>query len=707
MSKDSDSKTQGKSLNNYNLATQYPEVVADWDYALNELPSAFAPFSNKYAHWVCHKCGHKWRTKIINRTHPLTSSGCPQCGKQQSLRTRLTPEPGKSVGDLHPELVDQFHPTMNQGKSLYQVKPSSSEWFWWICLVCHEKYEQMVQRKVGTKKRKGTGCPYCEGKKVGHFNNLAYLYPELADEWAECNDRRANEVLPGSDYRAHWQCSFCNHPWEATVSNRTGLQSGCPRCHLYGVSKWQLQIFDYLRTIFPEAALCAKPLQDSVGDSSKLEADILLSKSKVVIEVDGYLYHRDKVNEDRSKNAAFEKNGYRVLRVRAHPLSKISELDLVVHPHQPIEDFMPHVLRTISKLTGITCSGEGIPLKSVQDLCREYLWEHSLAFKYPSLASEYAESNPIPVDRIMAGSNEIVLWNGKCGHEWPASVSSRTKQGQGCAVCARKVVIWETSLASNFPAVAELWDYSRNGDVTPEQVTSNSGLRFYWICPNGHSSFASVQSKVRPWKRNPESPRYREVNDTKYYYGCKKCYTAYRATTEWSENAKERRHTTYLRKLPYHESLEAVHPGVAALWDYTGNQGLLPSQVRATSSKRVAWVCPKGHQSLAEVREKVASQGRCAECLRENRTSPRRTISPSESLAALYPDIAIQFENGGNAPLTSDSVSPRSGKRAYFMCPKGHLAYVEIKTRVRNGGRCKQCSEVALQSKSSKDRTVS
>lgn len=536
-----------------NLHSRHPDVVLDWDYCKNEKPpSQFAPYSNKYAFWVCHDCGHEWRTKIINRTHTLTRSGCPFCQRMSARRIRLTPEVGQSAGDLYPELIPQLHLTKNEGKTLFNAKPSSQEMFWWVCPVCTEEYPQMVYRKVGTKTRKGTGCPYCEGKKIGRFNNLAYRFPEIAEEWADNNKYPAHKMFAGSSERGTWKCRICSHTWEASISNRTGRKSGCPRCRLKGVSKWQLQIFDYVQKTIPSATLCAKPLMGQAhagAEGRKLEADVLIENAKLVIETDGFLHHKDKLKQDKYKNTVFEMHGYRVLRIRALPLEPISDLDIVVHPQQPIGDYMPYVMGKISALTGENYDLRNILLDSIQHLSRQYIRDRSLATKYPDLVGEYSDTNLLPADCIMAGSNEVVLWKGKCGHQWHASVASRTSGKQGCPIDAGKIVIPETSLASTFPMATALWDCVRNGDVTPDQVTPHSGERYYWLCPNGHSTIATVQAKVRPWVGDPDCPRYREVGQIKYYFGCRACYDALRTTEVWKSNLKRAKRTAYLRGL--------------------------------------------------------------------------------------------------------------------------------------------------------------
>lgn len=63
-----------------NLENIYPEISAEWDYDKNYpfTPNDFTWGSGKPAHWICSKCGHKWKTNMIaDRTSG--EKGCPNC----------------------------------------------------------------------------------------------------------------------------------------------------------------------------------------------------------------------------------------------------------------------------------------------------------------------------------------------------------------------------------------------------------------------------------------------------------------------------------------------------------------------------------------------------------------------------------------------------------------------------------------------------
>ena len=53
----------------------------------------------------------------------------------------------------------------------------------------------------------------------------------------------------------------------------------------------------------------------------------------------------------------------------------------------------------------------------------------------------------------------------------------------------------ENSLADRFPELAKEWHPTKNGDLTPYDITSGSGKRVWWRCSKGHEWQAVVYSR--------------------------------------------------------------------------------------------------------------------------------------------------------------------------------------------------------------------
>jgi len=171
------------------------------------------PSSDKIVWWQCKK-GHEWQAAIKNRG---LGRGCPYCaGKSVCV--------DNSLQTLYPELAKQWHPTKNRKLTPDDVTTGSRKKVWWQCKLGHEWQATVTER------RRGSGCPYCSGKRVCNDNSLQRLNPQLAKQWHPIKNGNLapNNVTANSQKKVWWQCEK-GHEWEATVDKRTNGR-GCPFC---------------------------------------------------------------------------------------------------------------------------------------------------------------------------------------------------------------------------------------------------------------------------------------------------------------------------------------------------------------------------------------------------------------------------------------------------------------------------------------------
>lgn len=95
---------------------------------------------------------------------------------------------------------------------------------------------------------------------------------------------------------------------------------------------------------------------------------------------------------------------------------------------------------------------------------------------------------------VSVGSNRKVWWLCSKGHAWPATVSERN-QGSGCPYCSDKKVKDENSLQTVNPSLAKEWHPTKNGSLTPRDVTANSHNQIWWLCSKGHEWKAAISSR--------------------------------------------------------------------------------------------------------------------------------------------------------------------------------------------------------------------
>ena len=106
-----------------------------------------------------------------------------------------------------------------------------------------------------------------------------------------------------------------------------------------------------------------------------------------------------------------------------------------------------------------------------------------LADVCPELINEWSQRNlPLTPESVTHGSNKIVWWKGKCGHEWRASVKNRVIGGSGCPYCSHNAILEGfNDLASQKPDLAAEWS-DRNAPLLPTQVTVFANRKAWWKC---------------------------------------------------------------------------------------------------------------------------------------------------------------------------------------------------------------------------------
>lgn len=164
---------------------------------------------------------------------------------------------------------------------------------------------------------------------------------------------------------------------------------------------------------------------------------------------------------------------------------------------------------------------------------------------------------PLTPDDVSPGSEKRVWWRCEKGHEWQSTIDARARLGTGCPYCAGKLPIaGETDLATKQPELAAQWHPTKNGRLTPSDVTPGSTKRVWWQCEKGHQWQAVIFSR---WEGT----------------GCPYC--------------------TGKRVLPGFNDLATLCPDIAAEWHPALNGELTPGSVTRGSKRQAWWQCREGH----------------------------------------------------------------------------------------------------------------
>lgn len=102
-------------------------------------------------------------------------------------------------------------------------------------------------------------------------------------------------------------------------------------------------------------------------------------------------------------------------------------------------------------------------------------------------------------DSLTARTSKKVWWKcNECGNSWYATVASQNDSiKHGCPYCSGRLVLeGKTDLLTLFPEIAEEWDYDKNGDLLPNNVSSKSSLKVWWRCSEGHEWKATIGNRT-------------------------------------------------------------------------------------------------------------------------------------------------------------------------------------------------------------------
>jgi len=437
----------------------------------------------------------------------------------------------------HPKIAKLYDHEEN-AKSIWDITAGVGDEVRWKCDQGHS-YPMRVTTKIKNfEKWSGNGCNICSGHLiVPEINSLAALFPKLLIEWHwEKNQKLGISPYnfgPGSGKKAYWTCKK-HEPYLASLGNRTHKTNptGCPKCKSQ-TSRNELRIYFELKALVSR-------VEHRMRDYGK-EIDIFLPDHSIGIEYDGLRWHAKTIDRDRKQFHDLAKKNIELIRVREKPLQKLGVNDLEVSSTKPIShDDIVFLLKKILKIGSKTFSD------SINERLKAYIqngifvaeneyvetiinrfsvpFEDSLAAKFPNISAEWDDkrNHPYKPDMITPGvsknaSGELFYW--KCFKDpkhpsYPQAVYSRTgKSASGCPRCSGRYATSDNNLRLKYPKHADMFDAGENFSKIGEElnaslVTPNSGVKYNWVCPEGHV----IESK---------SPDH--IVKNKEYLGCTDC----------------------------------------------------------------------------------------------------------------------------------------------------------------------------------------
>lgn len=130
--------------------------------------------------------------------------------------------------------------------------------------------------------------------------------------------------------------------------------------------------------------------------------------------------------------------------------------------------------------------------------------------------------------------------------------------------------------------------------------------------------------------------------------------------------------------------MEFKFPVIAAQWDFNKN-ALSPDEVLAHSSRKVYWLCKKGHSWLMPISDRTgAKKANCPFC------SGKKVLAGFNDLKTCNPILASEWNYDVNEKTPSDYTSG-SNEIVSWKCKLGHSWEASINSRNRGNG-CPYCA---------------
>jgi len=629
------------------LAVKRPDLAAEWCFEKNEgmTPEDVSPGLNLKVYWKCKVTSHSpWEARIFRRTY---GQGCPRCPRR--------PPYEKSFAFVRPDLVSEWHPTLNEELTPADVYANSNTKYWWLCSAetSHDPW-----LATPAKRNNDRGCPTCSGSRTTPTYNLAVLFPDLLKEWHyELNiGIDPYKIHPKSGQKVWWKCSKddSHEPWEAVVASRAN-GVGCPRCGGKIITSERSLAF-----VYPELAKEWHPTKNTM-------------------------------NPDEVFAVSNNKAWWICLKDPNHPSWEAKIANRVKG------DGCPYC-------SGHRLSDDNRLSKICPDLVNEW---HPL------------KNGSLTPDDVSFGTRSKVWWQCKANpsHEWKASVANRSK-GRGCPHCKQsslEIRVY-TELKTVFPDAMireqvnnqecdvfipsirfaiEIdgcdWHINRiEKDKNKNRILNKANVFLLRIRDNGLPLINEYDIQYNIDKKDEKT----DLGLLKKIFAIaqEKCLdsTANSQIADYLQrdtlaNNSEYATLLYCAVLPGRSLLEK-HPEVAKEWHPTKNLKLGPEHVTHSSGRKAWWQCSidPSHEWEAYIANRSKGHG-CPYCTNQKPTE-------SNNLAVRYPDLVSEWHYPLNE-LKPEDFLPNSSRKVWWKCKDPtHLPWEAVIYSRTAGNNCPYCS---------------
>ncbi len=552
----------------------------------------------------------------------------------------------KGINDLattDPNIVKEWNYDKNKDITPFEVVRGSAKRVWWKCDKGHEWQTVIYARTKGN-----TKCPYCCNQKIlAGYNDLKTNNPVLAKEWNydKNSNLKPSEVSPNTTRKVWWVCDK-GHEWKASISDRQ-RGDGCPYCSGHTV----LSGYNDLKTKNPGLA---KEWNYKKNENLTPEKVTNNSGKKVWWICDkGHEWQATIASRNYGNGCpkcANENQTSFPEKIVFYYISNVYE--------DAIENYKPEWLKPMeldiyipSMKVAIEYDGRQWHKNSKKDndkndLCKKH---NIKLYRLREKGCSAINNNSINfiLENIKSDGSQVVegiKWlSQQIGFNMDVNISRDFNKINESINYYKK----EKSLISSY--LINQWNYERNGNLTPEKVTNNSGKKVWWKCDKGHE-----------WQAG--------INDRQRGDGCPYC--------------------SGHKVLKGFNDLFTTNPELKKQWDFNKNINVDPSCLSKGSSKKTWWICDNGHSYQQLINSKSKGIG-CPIC------DGKLIKSGYNDLKTKNPRLAKEWNYERNGNLTPEMIAPNSNKKVWWKCDKGHEWQAVVSSR-NNNSNCPICGNKKL-----------
>ena len=278
--------------------------------------------------------------------------------------------------------------------------------------------------------------------------------------------------------------------------------------------------------------------------------------------------------------------------------------------------------------------------------------------------------------------------------------------------------LYDFCLQNNKEYLLLEWNYTKNEELTPQNITTGSNKKVWWKCSKcGYEWKTSINCRVsgntgcimchKYKNKNPETSlaithpeiacdwnyskngkytpnQFRRGSNFHAWWKCSKCGNEiYRAIHDYRGCPK-------CKTLSRIKNVDLLinNKGLMTEWDYELNKDIDPTILSKGSNKKVWWICSFcKNKWQTQIYKRAVNGAGCPKC----RHHKRLKFCKNDNLLITHPEIAKDWHPNKNGKLKPEMFTKESKYKIWWKC---HICGEEIFKEIRNYSGHKVCKEI-------------